>query len=98
MMFLKLYIAFSDRLCLFDGPPNRRRPAFRISNLAAGMMKILGRAIGHSILLDHQGFPFLSSTCYSYMAGDYDQALLLCTPEDASERVQRVLKEVGDIT
>ena len=89
--------AFSDELCLFEGPPLRRRPTFRISNLTSGMMKLVGRIIGHSIILDHQGFPYLSPVCFSYMVGDYDQALLVCTPEDASERVQMVVKKVGPI-
>ena len=30
------------------------------------------------------------------MIGNYDQALLLCNPEDASESVQHVLNEVGN--
>ena len=87
-------LAFSDRLSLFDGPPDRRRPAYRISSLSAGVMRLVGRMLGHSIILDQVGFPYLSPTCYYAMVGDQDQALLLCTPEDASERVQLVLKEV----
>ena len=81
-------VAFSDRLQLFEGPPDRRRPVFRISNLSAGMMKLLGKIVGHSIVLDHQGFPYLSPACYNYMVRNFDQALLLCIPEDASDRVQ----------
>ena len=88
-------VAFSDRLCLFDGPLDRRRPAFRISSLSAGVMRLVGRMIGHSILLDRLGFPYLSPVCYNVMVGRQDQALLLCTPEDASERVQQVLKKVS---
>ena len=84
-------VAFSDRL----GPPNTRRPVFRISSLSAGMMRLLGRMIGHSIILDCQGFPYLSPACYKYMTGNQDQALLLCRPDDASERVQHVLSEVS---
>ena len=40
-------LAFSDHFGLFDGPPHRRRPAFRISSLSAGVMKLVGRVIGH---------------------------------------------------
>ena len=90
-------LAFSDHFGLFEGPPNRRRPAFRISTLSAGVMRLLGRMIGHSILLDNLGFPYLSPVCYHIMVGNENQALLLCTPEDASERVQRVLKEVSGL-
>ena len=53
-------VAFSDKLRLFEGPPNRRRTVFRISNLSSGMMKLLGCIVGHSIVLGHQGFPYLS--------------------------------------
>lgn len=81
-------VAFSDTFGLFDGPPDRQRPAFRISSLSSGMMRLVGRMIGHSILLDCVGFP------YNAMVGYQDRALLLCTPEDASERVQRALKLV----
>ena len=89
-------VAFSDKLGLFEGPPDRRRPAFRISNLSAGMMRLLGRMIGHSIILDYQGFPYLSPACYKYMIGNQDEALTLCRPDDASERVQHVLNEVSN--
>lgn len=55
-------------------------------------MKLLGRMIGHSIILVNMGFPYLS---LHTMVGNENQALLLCKPEDASERVQRVLKKVS---
>ena len=80
---------------MFDGPPERRRPVFRISSLSAGMMKVLGRMIGHSIVLDCRGFPFLSPASYRCMVGNYDQALSLCTPNDAAQSVQHVLREVS---
>ena len=51
--------------------------------------------IGHSIILDYQGFPYLSPACYKYMIDNQDQALTLCRPDDASERVQHVLNEVS---
>ena len=70
---------------------------YRITNLSAGVMRLVGRMIGHSIVLDQVDFPYLSPTCYYAMVGNQDQALLLCTPEDASERVQLVLKEVCSI-
>lgn len=61
---------------------------FGISSLSAEMMKVLDSMIGHSILLD-----FLSPACYKYdMIGNYDHALFLCKPNDASESVQSILK------
>ena len=90
-------LAFSDQFGLFDGPPHRRRPAFRISSLSAGVMKLVGRVIGHSIILDGVGFPYLSPACYYTMVGDQDKALLLCSPEDASDRVQHVVRQVSHV-
>ena len=91
-------VAFSDRLGLFEGPPDRRRPAFRISSLSTGMVKLLDCIIGYSIIVDCQGFPYLSPTIYNYMVhvGNHDRAFMLCKPEDSNERVQRALKEVSE--
>ena len=51
-----------DRLGLFEGPPHKRRPVFRISSLSAGMMKLLGRMIGRNILLEVFHFYHLPAT------------------------------------
>ena len=45
---------------------------------------------------DNLGFPYLNPVCYYVMVGNNDCALQLCTPGDASERVQNVLKVVRD--
>ena len=68
-------VAFSDCVGLYDGSPNRRRPAFRISSFSAGMMKLLGHIIEHSIILDCQWFPYLSPAYYSCMVGNHTKAL-----------------------
>ena len=90
-------IAFSEYLELFDGPLGRRRPAFRISSLADGVMGLVGRMIGHSVVLDNIGFPYLSPVSYFTMVGITNQTLLRCTPRDASERVQQIVTQVSRI-
>ena len=60
---------------LFEGAPCRLRPAFKASSLSSGMLSTLGKMIGHSILLDGQGFPYLSEFCYHYLSGNENCAI-----------------------
>ena len=88
-------VAFSTHLGLFEGSQVRWRPTFCILGLSSGVMKLLRHIIGHSIILDSQGFSYLSPAWLLQLhVGNYDQALLLSTPEDANERIQYALKEV----
>lgn len=54
------YPSLSTSRCIFEGSPFRLRPAYRASNLSSGVLKIVGMMIAHSLLLDGQGFPYLS--------------------------------------
>lgn len=85
----------SKTLRLFEGPADRVRPIFKQSSVLSGMLVAVGRIIGHSIVLDGQGFPFLSPACYFYMAGHVERALSLVGMEDACERVQQVARAVS---
>ena len=87
-------MAKSDKFGLFEGPPGRLRPTFRQSSVSSGMLHILGRMIGHSIVMDRQGFPFLSPPCYYYMCGCLDKALSLVQLEDVGERINHVIEQV----
>ena len=40
-------------------------------------MCILGVMVGHSSLMDGQGFPFFSECCYYYLSGAMDKAITL---------------------
>lgn len=86
------HIASSSSLGLFEGPPNRLRPAFRQSSISSGLMNIMGKMVGHSIILDRQGFPFLSPACYYYMAGHIDLAVSELSIEDAGDRTVRIVR------
>ena len=48
----------SSPFTLFDGPPNRLRPAFKTYTLSSATMVY---SPSHSILMDGQGFPFLAT-------------------------------------
>ena len=87
-------VASSEALGLFEGAPNCLRPAFRQSSISSGMLALLGTMVGHSIVLDCQGFPFLSPSNYYYMAGRHDKALSLVSLNDVSERVAYVITKV----
>jgi len=88
-------MAKSDKFNLFEGPHDRLRPTFKQSSVSSGMLHILGRMIGHSIVMDGQGFPFLSPPCYYYMCGYHDRALSLLQQEDVGELTNRVIQQVS---
>ena len=86
----------SGYLDIFEGPCKRLRPAFKISVLNSGVLKILGQMIGHTLLMDGMGFPYLSPASYYYMAGKWNTAITYITDEDVSSRVQHLLKQVNN--
>ncbi len=79
---------------IFEGPPNRLRPAYKASLLSSGMLKNVGTVGAHSILMDGQGFPFLADYCYYYIAGCYDLSVTCITEEDIGIRDKSVINEV----
>lgn len=87
-------VATSSSFSLFEGQTTRLRPTFRQSSVSSGILKTIGTMVGHSILMDLQGFPFLSPPCYYYIAGNIDLALSVTTQEDISERVKYVVSKV----
>ncbi len=91
-------LALSDSLKLFEGANNHLRPVFRLSNLSSGLLKVAGTIVGHSYLLDGQGFPFLSDGCYYYLCGCSDRAMTSITEADVSSHVQSLVKEVSYVT
>ena len=79
---------------VFEGFPSRLRPVFKASILSSGMLVTVGTMIAHSLILDGQGFPFLSEYCYYYIAGCYDQAVTCVTTDDVGANVKIVLDKV----
>lgn len=87
-------IALSRSVKVFEGPVHRLRPSFRASNLSSGLLSTIGAMIGHSLLMDGCGFPYLSEYCYYYIAGYTDKALTCITSEDIGEQVKHVVEQV----
>ena len=85
----------SESTGIFDGPPNRLRPAYKASMLTSGILSTIGTMIAHSFLLDGQGFPFMAEYCFYYIAGCHDLALSYVTIDDTSENVKRILSKVS---
>ncbi len=90
------YFATSNSMQLFEGPTNRLRPIFRQSSISSGLLLLIGKMVGHSIVLDGQGFPCLSPACYYYMAGCMEKAISVISVADAGERVQQVVSRVSN--
>ena len=88
------YLSSSNSLRLFEGPENRLRPVFRHSSISSGMMTVVGKMVGHSIVMDCQGFPFFSPACYYYMAGHVDTAISVTSMVDADERIKHAISKV----
>ena len=77
------FFSTSKAMRLFEGPANRLRPVFRQSSISSGMLLLVGKMVGHSIVMDGQGFPFLSPACYYYMAGHTNKAVSVTSMADA---------------
>ena len=82
---------------LFEGPQTRMRPVFKQSLASSSVLTTVGKIIGHSIILDGKGFPYLSPAYYYLMAGHPDRALGCLGSEDAGERLQRVISTVAKL-
>ena len=85
----------ASALILFEGNPCRLRPAYKVSILSSGMLMTIGTMIAHSILLDGQGFPYLSEYCYYYIADRYNQALTSVTIDDVGANVKFIVEKVS---
>ncbi len=74
---------------VFEGPPVKLQPVFKASILSSG---VLSTMIAHSLLLDGQGFPYLSEYCYYYIAGYYDQAVTCVTVDDVGVNIKSLIE------
>ena len=81
----------SDTLRIFEGSSGRR-PVFRSSNLSSGLLKVVGKMVGHNYIIDGQGFPYLSPVCYYYLCKLPDKSLTLLRKEDLSDNVNSYCK------
>ena len=50
--------------------------------------------VGHSIVMEGVGFPFLSPCCYYYVAGHVDRAFSVASVDDEGEAVKQIVSKV----
>ena len=84
----------NGHLQIFDGHPTRVRPAIKPSNIISGLLKNLGKAIAHHLVMDKCGFPFLSPPLFYYLIDKDDIAITLLEDVDVSGEVLHVIKKV----
>ena len=80
---------------LFEGPINRLRPVVKPSNIASGLLKNVGRAVAHRLIMDHIGFPHISPPLFYYLIGQEDMAMTLSRESDVSGQAEYVLAKVN---
>ena len=54
------------------------------TSLSSGLLILIGTMIGHSILMENQGFPYLSSAAYYYIIGKIEMVCSSITINDVS--------------
>ena len=79
---------------LFETTDNGIRPIFRQSTLSSGIFTTVGELIGHSIIMDQQGFPYLSPACFYYLAGKVNTAISETNMGDVGSHVKDVVLKV----
>ena len=84
----------SGYLGIFEGKTYHLRPAFTLSVLTSDTLKHLGAMVGHSILMDKIGFPYISPSLYYYMADSVDTSITLVSDNDVSDKTRYIVKEV----
>ena len=80
---------------LFDGPLNFLRPYYSATTRCSGMFKVLGSIVGHSILQDGIGFPYLSAVCYWYIAAGEETALQYLSLDDVGADSLQFISQVS---
>lgn len=91
--------AFSKDLNLFDGLPTRLHPRPNPQALLSGLFKVLGRIVGHAILLESLGFPYLAPCLYWYFATSSEQiaAGYISVTDDVGIATKDVVQKVGNL-
>ncbi len=64
-------------------------------NIVSGLLKSLGRAIAHHLVMDKNGFPFLSPPIFYYLVGKDDIAITLLEDCDVSGQALHVINKVN---
>jgi len=79
---------------LFQGKKYRLRPYYTASAMDSEIFKILGCIVGHSIIQEGIGFPYLSPLCYWYIAAGKRTAMLHYTDDDVGAACNYLITKV----
>ena len=80
--------------CIFEGPLERLRPVVKPCNIVSGLLKNFGKAVAHSLIMDHVGFPYLSPPLFYYLIGQEDVAITMLRESDVSGQAEYVVAKV----
>ena len=79
---------------LFERTEKGVLPLFRQSTLSSGLFTAIGKLIGHSIVMDRQGFSHLSPAIYYYMAGHTNTAVSAVSMGDLGCYTKHIITKV----
>lgn len=84
--------------CLFQGKEFHLRPYYTASAMDTEIFKVLGCMVGHSIIQEGIGFPYLSPLCFWYIVAGKETAMQHFTDDDVSDGCNELIKSVSTIT
>ena len=61
----------------------------------SGLLKNVGKAVAHSLIMNHVGFPYLSPPLFYYLIGQEDVAITMLRESDVSGRADYVVAKVN---
>ena len=92
---------YGDALCkissdedLFEQRESGIYPVFRHSTMSSGIFGTIGKIIGHAIIMDNLGFPYLSPALYYYMASHLNLAVSAITMGDLGSNAEHIVSKV----
>lgn len=94
-VFSKVYEDLaSGHLNIFEGNNNLLYPTHSISTFTSGLLRSVGSMIGHTMIMENMGFPYLSKAMYYYMVGNVDLAMTQIQDSDMSAKVHFIVNKV----
>jgi len=82
---------------LFEGKKFYLRPYYTASAMDTEIFRVLGCIIGHSIIQEGIGFPYLSPLCYWYIVADKNKAMQHYTDDDVGDGCNEFIERVSTI-
>jgi len=88
-------LAENQHCHLFQGKKYHLRPYYSASATDTEIFKVLGCIVGHSIIQEGIGFPYLSPLCYWYIAAGKNTAMLHYTDDDVGAACNYLVTKVS---